>query len=96
MLPGLKNVNGAMNVQTSANFDCSQIQPFKDNQTVKGEVTCAGSQSTPGSAGTTPTGTGSGSSASSTGKSAAGHFDASLPMVTAGTLVIVGLLQMLL
>ena len=96
MLPGLKNVNGAMNVQTSANFDCTQIQQFKDNQTVKGEVTCAGQQSTPGGAGTTPTGTSSGSSASSTGKSAAGHFDANLPMLIAGILVVVGLLQMLL
>ncbi|KAL9121748.1 MAG: hypothetical protein Q9187_001688 [Circinaria calcarea] len=94
MLPGLKNVNGAMNVQTSATFDCTPIQEFRDNQTVKGALTCAGQQSAPGGAGTTPTG--SGSSASPTGQSAAGHFDVNVPMVTAGTLLAVGLLQMLL
>lgn len=94
VLPGLRNVNGAMNVQTSANFDCAPIQEFADNQTVKGELTCAGQQSTPGSAGTTPTGTGSGSSP--TGQGAAGRFDVNVPMVTAGTLMAIGLLQMLL
>lgn len=83
-----------MNVQTSANFDCAPIQEFADNQTVKGELTCAGQQSTPGSAGTTPTGTGSGSSP--TGQGAAGRFDVNVPMVTAGTLMAIGLLQMLL
>lgn len=68
-LPKLSNVLGAMNVQTSANLDCSKINNFGSNQVVKGSVFCQAAVSDPGAAGTTPTGSSS-AAASSTGAAA--------------------------
>ena len=53
-----------MNVQTSANFNCDPINAYGTSQVVKGAITCAGQQSTPGSAGSTPTGSGTSTSSS--------------------------------
>ena len=94
MLPKLSNVGGALNVQTSAEFDCTPIKNL--GQVVKGKVTCAGEQSKPGSAGTTPTGTGASSSASSTStaKSAAGHLDVNVPIVIGGVSLAASLFQL--
>ena len=95
MLPKLSNVGGALNVQTSAQFDCTPIKNL--GQVVKGKVTCAGEQSKPGGADSTPTGTGASSSASSTSsaKSAAGHFVVNVPIVIAGVTLVTGLFQLL-
>ena len=95
MLPALKNVGGALNVQSSGNFSCDAINNL--GQVVKGSNTCAGDLETPGGAGTTPTGTSSGSSASSTSKSAAsGNFQANVPAVVGGVSLIAGLVHLLL
>ena len=92
MLPKLENVGGAMNVQTSSEFDCSQIEDLGDNQIVKGEITCAGSQSTPGGAGSTPTSSGS----SPTRTNAAVNLGINVPAVMGGTSVVAALLHLLL
>ena len=76
-----------MNVQTSATFDCSPIKQYGDSQVVKGEITCAGQQDTPGSAGSTPTG--SGASSSPTGAAA----PLRVPMVMGGGSLLAWLLM---
>ncbi|MCJ1355110.1 MAG: hypothetical protein MMC33_005101 [Icmadophila ericetorum] len=93
-LPDLTNVGGALNVQTSANFNCNNITSLESSQVVKGSVTCAGEQSNPGGVGSTPTGTGA--STSTPTKGAAVHYEAHAPLVMGGTSLLAVLLQMLL
>ncbi|MCJ1244463.1 hypothetical protein MMC30_001661 [Trapelia coarctata] len=88
-LPKLATVGGAMNVQTSAVFNCDPINALQNNQVVRGAVTCAGSQSNPGSS----TSTSTSSSASSTTGAAA---PLSIPSFVGGTSILAGLLQLLL
>lgn len=78
-------------MRTSGDFDCSTFDELESNKVVRGEYTCRGSETTPGSIGT---GTSSGSSAS--GTSSAGQFQANLPAVLGGTSVMAGLLQLIL
>lgn len=78
-------------MRTSGDFDCSTFDELESNNVVRGEYTCRGSETTPGSIGT---GTSSGSSAS--GTSSAGQFQANLPAVLGGTSVMAGLLQLIL
>ncbi|KAK7555679.1 hypothetical protein IWX49DRAFT_570957 [Phyllosticta citricarpa] len=78
-LADLTTVKGAFNIQSSENLDqtCSHFKSLSGSSNViQGKFTCAGSQSNPGGAGSTPTGT-SGSSASKTG--AAGRLDVGSP-----------------
>ena len=70
-LPALSDVEGAFNLQSTQNIDsdCSTFQSISGvNAPIKGKFTCAGSQSNPGGAGTTPT---QGTGASSTGAASA-------------------------
>ncbi|OCK93935.1 uncharacterized protein K441DRAFT_562830 [Cenococcum geophilum 1.58] len=76
-LPSLGDVRGAFNIQSSGDISkaCSNFQSLKSSSVIKGSYQCAGLQSKPGGAGTTPTGTASGAGASKTG--AAGRLDVS-------------------
>jgi hypothetical protein len=76
-LPSLGDVRGAFNIQSSGDISkaCSNFQSLKSSSVIKGSYQCAGLQSKPGGAGTTPTGTASGAKASKTG--AAGRLDVS-------------------
>jgi len=76
-LPSLGDVRGAFNVQSSGDISkaCSNFQSLKSSSVIKGSYECAGLQSKPGGAGTTPTGTASGAGATKTG--AAGRLDIS-------------------
>ncbi|KAL8930282.1 MAG: hypothetical protein Q9208_000899 [Pyrenodesmia sp. 3 TL-2023] len=93
-LPALTQVQGAFNMQTSGKFDCSAFDELDQNKVIRGEYTCRGSQTQPGTAGSKGSGTSSGSSAS--GTSSAGQFQANLPAVIGGTSVMAGLLQFIL
>ncbi|MCJ1419575.1 hypothetical protein MMC32_005930 [Xylographa parallela] len=96
VLPKLMNVGGAMNVQTSQPFDCSNITSLGNtgNQVVKGSITCAGSESQPGNPSSAPSGTSSGSSATSTSSGSAAAIN--LPTAVGGVSILAGLLQFLL
>ncbi|MCJ1308435.1 hypothetical protein MMC25_002088 [Agyrium rufum] len=90
-LPALANVQGAMNVQTSEDFDCTPIYNYASDQVVQGAVSCNSSDSSAAASGTTggtlATNTGSGSTASSTsssGKSAAGALSVDSSLVFCG------------
>ncbi|KAK0654048.1 Protein ecm33 [Lasiodiplodia hormozganensis] len=75
-LESLKDVRGAFNIQSESNIDdvCTHFKSLSGNSNViKGKFQCAGSQSNPGGADTTPTGSSSSSKSTSTG--AAGHLD---------------------
>ena len=78
-----------MNVQTSAQFNCDPINNLQNTQVVRGAVTCAGSQSDPGSSTSTSTGT---SSAKTSGAAA----PLCVPSFVGGTSILAGLLQLLL
>lgn len=93
-LPALTQVQGAFNMQTSGKFDCSAFDKLDQNKVIKGEYTCRGSETKPGTVGTKGSGTSSGSAAS--GTSSAGQFQANLPAVIGGTSVMAGLLQLIL
>ncbi|MCJ1388226.1 hypothetical protein MMC18_001071 [Xylographa bjoerkii] len=95
-LPKLTNVGGAMNVQTSAPFDCSNITSLGNtgNQVVKGAITCEGSEAQPGNPSSAPSGTSTGSSASSTSSGAAAPLN--VPSAVGGVSILAGLLQLLL
>ena len=90
-LPNLKQVRGAFNLQTSAEFDCGPFDTARKNGVIKGKYVCAGTQVKPG---------GEGSKPSSGGKSgpsnAAQPNNVNYPAVIGGTSLIAGLLQMLL
>jgi len=73
-LPALHDVRGAFNMQSSGDIskDCSTFKAESGSSNViKGKFTCAGSQSSPGGAGTIPTATTGGASASPTKSGAA-------------------------
>lgn len=77
-LPSLSDCRGAFNLQSSADIttDCNTFKnEAGPNNVIKGKFTCAGDQTSPGGAGTTPSGTSS--SSSSTKKSEARHLDIS-------------------
>ncbi|KAL8908642.1 MAG: hypothetical protein Q9207_000730 [Kuettlingeria erythrocarpa] len=93
-LPALTQVQGAFNMQTSGKFDCSAFDKLDQNKVIRGEYTCRGSETKPGTVGTKGSGTSSGSAAS--GTSSAGQFQANLPAVIGGTSVMAGLLQLIL
>lgn len=83
-MPGLKDVRGGLEVETSSNeFSCSQFQQDKDNSIIKGVYQCSSKAKATGSI------TASGSAASSTGKakSAAASFDPSLPLTGLGAVI---------
>ncbi|MCJ1412815.1 hypothetical protein MMC19_006914 [Ptychographa xylographoides] len=94
-LPKLQNVGGAMNVQTSATFDCDPINALGNtgNQVVKGAITCAGSQSSPGSSTSGSPSSGGSSSSSSSGAAVPG---VTFPVALGGTSILGMLLQFLL
>jgi len=72
-LPALKDNRGAFNIQSSGDISssCTTFNGEKGaNNVIKGKFVCAGSQSTPGNIGSTPTGSGT----STTKKSEAGNF----------------------
>ena len=70
-LPSLGDVEGAFNLQSTGNIDsdCSYFKSISGNSApIKGKFTCAGSQSHPGGAGSTPT---AGGASSATGAASA-------------------------
>jgi len=84
-LPGLKDVRGGANIQTtSSTFDCTAFQNDKSNSVIKGSFTCEKGEADSNSS---PSGTSSGSSSSSTAKSAASSFDPALPLTGLSALV---------
>ncbi len=74
---------------SSSQFSCSSFDNAHNNQVIKGTYVCAGTQSNPGTAGSSPQPSGS------AGKSAAGRFEVNQPMVMGGSFVIAGLLALL-
>ncbi|KAF2100629.1 hypothetical protein NA57DRAFT_54707 [Rhizodiscina lignyota] len=76
-LPAISDVRGAFNIQSSKDIssDCSTFSNEQGpNDVIKGDYQCAGSQTRPGDANTTPSGTSS--SGGSSGKTgAAGHIE---------------------
>jgi len=94
-LPGLTQVSGAFNLQTSANFDCSGFQADKSSKNIiKGNFVCSGSVTKPGGAGTKPSSTGgSGPNKSSAADPAA---IPALPALMGATSIFAGLLQFIL
>jgi hypothetical protein len=93
-LPGLTQIQGAFNIQTSGQFDCSAFAKDHDNKVIKGHYNCAGSQTKPGTAGSSSSGTSSSSSASST--SSAGRYEMNLPAVIGASSFVAGLLHLFL
>lgn len=97
-LPALTDVAGGFNMQTSGQFDCSPFQTYKTNQVIKGTFTCAGSESKPGTAGTTPSST----STSTAKKGAAGQLQVSVltlvgvPALMCGISSVAALLRLVL
>jgi len=94
-LPSLSDVRGGFNLQTSGQFDCSAFDNAHSNQVIKGTYVCSGSQSNPGTAGTTPTSSGS-SPSSTSKKSPAGRFEVNVPAVMAIASIVGGLLHVTL
>jgi hypothetical protein len=93
-LPGLTQVQGAFNMQTSEEFDCGKFEEARNNKVIKGDYECQGSQTKPGTAGTKPSSTSGGSGSSKTG--AANPMDMNLPFVFGGSSLVAGILQILL
>ena len=93
-LPGLTQIQGAFNMQTSGQFDCSAFAKDHDNKVIKGKYVCQGSETKPGTAGTSASGTSSGSSASPT--SSAGRFEVCFTTIAGGFSIVAGLLQFIL
>lgn len=85
-------------MQTSGDFDCTPFQTYKTNQVIKGTFTCAGSESTPGVAGTTPSST----STSSAKKGAAGQLEVNIltvvgvPALMCGISFVAAMLRLIL
>lgn len=94
-LPSLKQVNGAFNLQTSAQFDCSGFQKDQQNKVIKGKYTCSGAVAKPGGAGTNPSSTSSGSS-SSKSSSADAVVIPPFPTLMGATSIFAWILQVLL
>ncbi len=93
-LPGLTQIQGALNIQTSGQFDCSAFDKDRTNKVIRGHYQCAGSQTKPGTAGTSASGTSSGSTASAT--SSAGRDVLNFPAVVGGSAIVAGLLHLFL
>jgi len=86
-LPGLKDVRGGLNIQTtSSTFDCTPFNNDKSDSVIKGVFNCEIGKANPN---TNPTATagGSSSSSSSTSKSSANSFDPSTPLTGLGALL---------
>jgi len=84
-LPGLTDVRGNFNMQTSAKeFDCKPFQSLKSSGAIKGKLICSGNQANPSPGGANPTGS------STPKKGAASHYEANvfaivgLPAIIAG------------
>ncbi|KAL9129119.1 MAG: hypothetical protein Q9175_007381 [Cornicularia normoerica] len=93
-LPALTQVQGAFNVQSSGQLDCSAFQADKNSkQVIKGNYVCSGSVSKPGGAGTKASAS---STSKPTAKSSAGHIEVNFPAFMGGTSFIAGLLQLVL
>ena len=95
-LPVISDCRGAFNVQSSKDIsaDCSTFAgEAGPNSAIKGTYQCAGSQTNPGDANTTPSGTGAGSSPSKTG--AASHLDMPSGYMTGVLGVLAAMLGML-
>jgi hypothetical protein len=95
-LPVINDCRGAFNVQSSKDIssDCNTFQgEAGPNQPIKGTYQCAGSQTNPGDANTTPSGTGASSGASKTG--AASHLDMPSGAMTGVLGVLAAMLGML-
>jgi len=91
-LPALTQVKGAFNMQSSASLNCSAFTADKGSkQVIKGNFVCQGSESKPGGAGTSPSGT-----SSSTSKGGARATDFAVPAVVGGVSLMAGLLQAVL
>ena len=87
-------MQGAFNVQSSGQLDCTAFNADKNSkQVIKGNYVCSGSLSTPGGAGTKVSAS---STSKPTGKSAAGHNDVNVQAVMGGASLIAGLLQLIL
>ena len=72
-------------MQSSGSLNCSAFDADKKTkQVIKGHYVCAGSQTKPGGAGTSASGS---SKPSSSGKSAAGHIEINMSMVVVPVLV---------
>lgn len=91
-LPALSQVQGAFNLQTSGEFNCSQFNDANKNHVIKGEYNCAGSQTKPGTAGTKPSSTGSGAK----GTNAASPLDLQLSLVMGSSSLVATILQLFL
>lgn len=89
-------MQGAFNLQTSGNFDCSGFDSVHDSKKIRGKYTCKGSQTNPqsGNGDGTSTSTSTGSSASKTNVAVA--FDVNLPLLMGGSSFVATLLQILL
>jgi len=73
--PSIKDVRGGFNLQTTAEFDCTEFDPL-EGSIVKGKYVCSGVVTNPGTEGTDPTtnGGGSGSGSGNDSKNAAGRL----------------------
>lgn len=88
-LPGLQDVRGAFNLQSSEDIDdaCSHFQGMAgQGNTIKGTFTCKGSEAKPGGVGTPTTGPNDGGSGSTTSSSAAN------PMYISGATGVMGVI----
>lgn len=91
-LPGLSQVKGAFNVQSSGQLDCTAFDADnKSKHVIKGNYVCQGAVSKPGGAGTKPSSTGSSSSSSA----AAGNLQIPASIIS-GTGLFAMFLQMFL
>jgi len=72
--PALKDVRGGFNLQTTAQFDCTNFDKL-DGSVVKGKFVCSGAVTNPGTEGTDPETNGGGSNGGGSGnKNAAGRL----------------------
>lgn len=93
-LPALTQIQGAFNIQTSGQFDCSAFAKDHDNKVIRGKYQCAGSQTKPGTAGSSTSGTSSSSSASAS--SFAGRYEVNFPAAIGASSLVAGLLRLFL
>ena len=78
-------------MQTSGQFDCSAFAKDQSTKVIRGKYTCQGSETKPGTVGTSASGTSSSTSASAT--SSAGRFKVNFAAIVGGTSVVAGLLH---
>ena len=95
----MTQVQGAFNIRTSENFDCSGFDSDHDDKKIRGTYTCKGqtsSESGSGSDSGTSTSTSTGAGSTSTKGSAAASFDFNLRLVVGGSSFVALLLHSLL